>query len=102
LFFQKLIFLQVKALAEPLHTPSRVQNALLASEERMAFRANVNFQDGLDAQCLEAITTGATDCGFNVVWVNAFFHEYLRRLDPLRSMAKENAALLSVPPSRGG
>ena len=88
-FSQNLVFLQVEAFAEAFHTTSRVQNALLTSEEWMTLRADVNLQNGLNAQRLKAIATGATDRGFDVIWVNAFFHLCSRRLDPLRSMAEE-------------
>ena len=56
----------------------------------MAARANVDLQDGLDALRLKSIATGgATNSGFDVIWMDAFFHQCARRLDPLRSMAEE-------------
>ena len=42
----------------------------------MAVRANVDLQDGLDTLRLKSIATGgATNSGFDVIWMDAFFHQ---------------------------
>jgi hypothetical protein len=65
---------QVEALAETLDATSRVKDALLTSEEWMALRADINLQNWFDAQCFETVTTGTTDRGLNIIWMDSFFH----------------------------
>ncbi len=65
---------QVEAPAETLDATSRVKDALLTSEEWMTVRADIDLQNWFDAQCFETVATGATDCGFDIIWMDSFFH----------------------------
>ena len=70
-----LVLAQVKASAEPLDATGGVQDTLLPRKEWMALRTNIDLQDRLGAEGLKAIAAGATDCGFNIVWMYSFFHD---------------------------
>jgi hypothetical protein len=76
MFIEKalLIFFQVEASAEALHTTGCVKNTLLAGKEWVATGAYINFQDGFDAERLEAVATGTAYCGLNIVWMDSLFH----------------------------
>lgn len=70
----QLFVLDIEAFAEALHAPGSVKNTLLPGEERVALRADIHLQDWLDTQRLKAISTGATYCGFDVIWMYSLFH----------------------------
>ena len=74
MIYQALLFWQVEALAETLHAACGVQDALLPGKERVTLRADVNLQNRLNTEGFEAIATGTTDCGFNIIWMYSLFH----------------------------
>lgn len=75
-----LLVFEIEASAETLHTTSGVKDTLLPSEEWMAARADIYLQNRLDAHCFKAVATSTTDCGFNIIWMNSFFHGYSREI----------------------
>jgi hypothetical protein len=69
-----LFFLQIESPAEALHTSGSVKNALLTGIEWVTIVTDINLQQRLDAECLEAISTGTTYRSFYVIWMYSFFH----------------------------
>src|SRR5262249_30357196 len=79
---KKLALLCVlEAALETLNLTSRIDQALLASEERMARRADVDVQTLLGRPRLPGVATATGDGGLFVFGVDASFHlcfEFLR------------------------
>ncbi len=73
-FRNSLLFRQIEAPAETLHTPGRVKNALLPGEERMAIWTDIDLQHRLGTHCFKAISTGTAYRGLDVIWMYSFFH----------------------------
>jgi hypothetical protein len=63
-----------EALVETVNTTTGVNDLLLASVERVAFRANVQVQIATSGVDLEFVTAGALDLNCLVLWVDTFFH----------------------------
>src|SRR6266516_1164869 len=70
----QLFFLQIEAFAETLYSTSGIKNTLLSTEEWMAFWADIYLQDKFDTQCLETVATCTNDRGFDIIWMDSFFH----------------------------
>ena len=63
-----------EALVEAVNTTTGVNDLLLASVERVAFRANVQVQIATSGVDLEFVTAGALDVNCLVLWVDTLFH----------------------------
>src|SRR5262245_11188257 len=62
-------------LAEAFDSPGRVHELLLAGEERMALRANIDVDFGRRAAGGEGIAAGAVDGAGLVLGMNLGFHD---------------------------
>src|SRR5438552_1530570 len=62
------------ALLEPVDATLRVDEVLLAREERVAVRADLDMQLGLDRHRLERAAAGADDLRLDVLGVDLFLH----------------------------
>lgn len=73
-----LLFVQLVALLEPLHSTSRINHLSFAGEEGMAFAAKLNsegFPGGTDG---EDVTAGASHLRILKKFrVNLFFHFFI-------------------------
>lgn len=70
-----ILVANVEATAESLNTACRVEDALLASEERVALRAHVHLHSRLCAADGERRATRSTrHCGLNVLGMNSSLH----------------------------
>src|SRR5579863_191292 len=65
---------KIEALAEALHTPSGIQDTLLAGIERVALRTDIHFEHGLRAANGECVAAGTGDGGLDKLWMNLGFH----------------------------
>jgi hypothetical protein len=63
-----------EALVETVNTTTGVNDLLLASVERVAFRANVQVQIATSGVDLEFVTARALDVNSLVLWVDTLFH----------------------------
>lgn len=63
-----------EALVEAVNTTTGVNDLLLASVERVAFRANVQVQIATSGVDLEFVTARALDVNSLVLWVDTLFH----------------------------
>ena len=73
-----LFICKIEAPAEALHTTCGVKDALLAREEWVTVRANIDLEHRFRAHRFKAIATGARYCSFRIVWMDSVFH----RLSP--------------------
>jgi hypothetical protein len=69
--------LLAELLAEALHASGRIDEALLAGEERMALRADVRMNLGLSRSSLERIAAGALHSRRMVFGMDVGFHANL-------------------------
>jgi CRISPR/Cas system endoribonuclease Cas6 (RAMP superfamily) len=63
-----------EALVETVNTTTGVNDLLLASVERVAFRANVQVQTATSGADREFVTARALHVDRFVLWVDTFFH----------------------------
>src|SRR5690348_12701945 len=70
------VLIQIEALAEALHAPGGIEDALLAREERVTLRAHVHTQLRLGAAHRKGVATGARDGRLDVLRMNSGFHMF--------------------------
>jgi hypothetical protein len=67
--------LEVETPSQPLHSALGVYDALLAREERVALRADLNFDLRFGRTSRPRISTGTVDRRvLEILWVNLSFH----------------------------
>ena len=69
-----LLFFEIKALAEALHSASAVENALLPGKEGMAVRADIYSEILLNTGCREGVAARAGHGCLSKFGVNSRFH----------------------------